>query len=345
MSHEEVSHNASHRSMRAAAKTVIAANRFSDAGRQMMAQKKAYGLTLTSPLHVPEPPSEFDGLTAFRAGPRRDPASRQLHVLALSDTGRVIETPSSTLRRDINSTSSLRASSAVIVRDDCTNSWENDRSAHLHPARVAVPRVSDPVSTAPHARSAGTSHEHLGLFAHYTGAPPTSHHYYAQARERARSPAPVPLSSGGRERARPRSSRARAFSLSLTSRARTDDRLSRLLRFAHTRRSGTPRSSAASSCSRASAAASTRPRARSSPTRSGCARAPRASRASRRRPRAAATTTTAGRRRRTRSTRTTRRSSRAARSRTARSSRTSTRRSAAIRWRRERERARERAFF
>ena len=73
MSHEEVSHNASHRSMRAAAKTVMAANRFSDAGRQMMAQKKAYGLTLTSPLHVPEPLSEFDGLTAFRAGPRRDP--------------------------------------------------------------------------------------------------------------------------------------------------------------------------------------------------------------------------------------------------------------------------------
>ena len=66
------------------------------------------------------------------------------------------------------------------MRADCANSWENDRTAHLHPARVAVPRVSEPASVAPHERSAGTSHEHLGLFAHYSGPPPTSHHYHPQ---------------------------------------------------------------------------------------------------------------------------------------------------------------------
>ena len=280
-----------------------------------------------------EPPSEFDGLTAPAPAPPR-PRAEAPRARALRH-GRVIG------RR-------ARRCAATQLDLVAARVERGDRARRLHQPgrttarRTSTPRaspcrVSDP-STAPHARSAGTSHEHLGLFAHYTGAPPTSHHYYAQARERARSPAPVPLSSGGRERARPRSSRARAFSLSLTSRARTDDRLSRLLRFAHTRRSGTPRSSAASSCSRASAAASTRPRARSSPTRS-----LRESHIRWRR-RYAATTTTAGRRRRTRSTRTTRRSSRAARSRTARSSRTSTRRSAAIRWRRERARVAQ-SFF
>ena len=93
----------------------------------------------TFPLDL-EPPSassQFEGLTAFRAGPRRDPETRMLHVQSLADSGRLIQTPSSRLRCDVNTTQSIHGT-AVLVPEGCANSWESTTTCWSSPCGGSV---------------------------------------------------------------------------------------------------------------------------------------------------------------------------------------------------------------
>ena len=125
------------------------------------------------------------GLTAFRAGPRRDPLSRETHVLSMAQTGRSMNLPTATGPFAKNT---FGAGLAVGP----TSSWEADLASHS--ARVPLMPAEDNGrhDGALGSGSAGAAHPHLGLFGASTlagggggmgmGPPPnTSSHFSRNA--------------------------------------------------------------------------------------------------------------------------------------------------------------------
>jgi len=115
-------------------------------------------------------------LTAFKAGPRRDPMSRMEHLRALSETGRTIQPAA-----NLSNTENLHGS-GLVQRPGNPNSWETDVIAHAQPqpidATQTLKALNDPVFDG--MKPAGSASPHLGLFAMHLGGPMTSQHYHHQ---------------------------------------------------------------------------------------------------------------------------------------------------------------------
>lgn len=110
----------------------------------------------------------FSKTTAFNAGPRRDPLSRQLHVQAIAEQGR------SGLKRGPAYLSNTFGA-GVSVPAQWPYSWETDINLHsrhqgLQPARGA----SDLFTSG----AAGSSHPCCGILG--SGSSPQASHHYAK---------------------------------------------------------------------------------------------------------------------------------------------------------------------
>lgn len=112
-------------------------------------------------------PSNFSGLVAYRAGPRREPFSRQLHVEHLAQTGRA-----STLSGEAVPPRHNMFGSGLQVPDKWPGSWETDVLQHSR--RGAIPAFS--ASTVLGSGAGGGAHPNLGHVGEHE-QPRVSSHY------------------------------------------------------------------------------------------------------------------------------------------------------------------------
>ena len=127
------------------------------------------------------------GLTAYRAGPRRDPLSHQMHVHALAATGRPLKAgPAGPYAMNMVGTSLVVAPHA---------SWEADINEKHSNRAPLMPAVGSQENKGRYdgvlgSGAAGAAHPHLGLFGQPTSyggggmgvgpPPPTSPHFGRQ---------------------------------------------------------------------------------------------------------------------------------------------------------------------